>query len=69
MSLLAIKSIEHLKAEAAESGEQSLKRVLGPVHLTTLGVGAIIGAGIFVLTGLAAGPAASPASATRSSRR
>ena len=61
MSLFAIKSIEHLKAEAAESGEHALKRVLGPVHLTTLGVGAIIGAGIFVLTGLAAAQYAGPA--------
>ncbi len=61
MSLFAIKSIEHLKAEAAQSGEHALKRVLGPVHLTTLGVGAIIGAGIFVLTGLAAAQYAGPA--------
>ncbi|MEZ5316540.1 MAG: amino acid permease [Vicinamibacterales bacterium] len=61
MSLLATKSIEVLKAEAEESGEHSLKRVLGALNLTTLGVGAIIGAGIFVLTGLAAAQYAGPA--------
>ncbi|MGH9723106.1 MAG: amino acid permease [Bryobacteraceae bacterium] len=46
--------------EAQETGEHSLKRTLGPFQLTALGVGAIIGAGIFVLSGLGAhyaGPA------------
>jgi APA family basic amino acid/polyamine antiporter len=38
--------------EAKDSGEHSLKRTLGPVSLTSLGIGAIIGAGIFVLSGL-----------------
>ena len=61
MSLLSTKSIERLTAEAAETGEHALKRVLGPLSLTTLGVGAIIGAGIFVLTGLAAAQYAGPA--------
>jgi APA family basic amino acid/polyamine antiporter len=61
MSLLATKSIEHLESEARAGGEHALKRVLGPVNLTTLGVGAIIGAGIFVLTGLAAAQYAGPA--------
>lgn len=42
-------------------GEKSLKRVLGPVGLITLGIGAIIGAGIFVLTGQAAAMYAGPA--------
>jgi len=51
MSLFSTKSIEQLTAEAAASGEHALKRVLGPVNLITLGIGAIIGAGIFVLTG------------------
>jgi basic amino acid/polyamine antiporter, APA family len=60
MSLLATKSIEQLAAEAADTGEHSLKRVLGPLNLTTLGVGAIIGAGIFVLTGVAAAQYAGP---------
>ena len=61
MSLLATKSIERLEAEAQTTGEHALKRVLGPLNLTTLGVGAIIGAGIFVLTGLAAAQYAGPA--------
>jgi APA family basic amino acid/polyamine antiporter len=61
MSILATKSVEQLKVEAAESGEHSLKRVLGPVNLVTLGIGAIIGAGIFVLTGSAAAQYAGPA--------
>ncbi len=42
-------------------GEHSLKRALGPVNLITLGIGAIIGAGIFVLTGSAAAQYAGPA--------
>lgn len=42
-------------------GENRLRRVLGPVQLTSLGVGAIIGTGIFVLTGQAAHDKAGPA--------
>ncbi len=42
-------------------GENRLKRVLGPMQLTALGVGAIIGAGIFVVTGVAAHNVAGPA--------
>src|SRR3990167_10308942 len=42
-------------------GEQRLRRVLGPVALTSLGVGCIIGTGIFVLTGVAAHEKAGPA--------
>ena len=45
----------------AEAGEHSLKRALGPINLITLGIGAIIGAGIFVLTGTAAAQFAGPA--------
>jgi APA family basic amino acid/polyamine antiporter len=60
MSLFATKSIAELKVEAQESGEHSLKRVLGPVNLITLGIGAIIGTGIFVLTGQAAAAYAGP---------
>ena len=56
--LFAVKSVELLKAEMAS--ENRLRRVLGPVTLTALGVGAIIGAGIFVLTGLAANVYAGP---------
>ena len=61
MSLFATKSIEQLKIEAQETGEHSLKRVLGPVNLVSLGIGAIIGTGIFVLTGQAAAAYAGPA--------
>ena len=53
------KSIELLHEEAAES-EHGLRRTLGPLALTSLGIGAIVGAGIFVLSGVAAqhtGPA------------
>jgi APA family basic amino acid/polyamine antiporter len=57
--LFAVKSVDLLMAEMA--GEHRLRRVLGPVSLTALGVGAIIGAGIFVLTGLAANEFAGPA--------
>jgi basic amino acid/polyamine antiporter, APA family len=52
--LLARKPMELLLHEAQESGEHTLKRALGPVSLTALGIGAIIGAGIFVLSGLGA---------------
>jgi basic amino acid/polyamine antiporter, APA family len=58
MDLMWRKSIENLRADANTSG---LRRVLGPVQLTALGVGAIIGAGIFVLTGQAAAQHAGPA--------
>jgi APA family basic amino acid/polyamine antiporter len=61
MSLFATKSIERLRGEAQETDGHSLKRVLGPLNLATLGIGAIIGAGIFVLTGLAAAQYAGPA--------
>ncbi len=57
--LFAKKPIDDLLQEAGASHE--LRRVLGPVGLTTLGVGAIIGAGIFVLTGNAAAQHAGPA--------
>jgi APA family basic amino acid/polyamine antiporter len=61
MSLFATKSIEKLTSQAAESGEHSLRRVLGPVNLVTLGIGAIIGTGIFVLTGQTAAANTGPA--------
>lgn len=57
--LWAKKSFETLMEEMA--GENRLRRVLGPVGLTSLGVGAIIGTGIFVLTGVAAADKAGPA--------
>jgi APA family basic amino acid/polyamine antiporter len=58
--LFAKKSMESLMTEAHEEGTHSLQRSLGPVSLTMLGIGAVIGAGIFVLSGLgahSAGPA------------
>src|SRR5947207_4859428 len=58
--LFATKQIETLMKEAGESGEHSLKRALGPINLVTLGIGAIIGAGIFVITGQAAAQFAGP---------
>jgi basic amino acid/polyamine antiporter, APA family len=61
MNLWATKSIAALRAEADETGERSLKRKLGALNLITLGIGAIIGAGIFVLTGQAAALHAGPA--------
>jgi amino acid transporter len=57
--IFARKDLEMLLAEMA--GEHRLHRVLGPVALTCLGVGCIIGAGIFVLTGVAAADDAGPA--------
>ena len=53
-NLLARKPLAMLMEEARETGEHSLKRTLGVFQLTALGVGAIIGAGIFVLSGLGA---------------
>jgi len=61
MGLFDKKSIPELIARAADEGEGSLRRGLGPVQLTALGVGAIIGAGIFVITGQAAAMHAGPA--------
>lgn len=58
--LFATKPIGALMKEAGETGEHSLKRALGPINLVTLGIGAIIGAGIFVLTGSAAALYAGP---------
>jgi basic amino acid/polyamine antiporter, APA family len=59
MSLFRRKTVATLQAEVQT--DQSLKRALGPVNLTALGIGAIIGAGIFVLTGQAAAQYAGPA--------
>src|ERR1700691_5911839 len=53
-SLFACKPMDWLLNEAKDVGTHSLKRTLGPVSLTALGVGAVIGAGIFVLSGLGA---------------
>ena len=53
-NLFARKPLNLLLEEAGETGEHSLKRTLGVVQLTALGVGAVIGAGIFVMAGLGA---------------
>ena len=55
------KSIAQLQAEGAEQGENTLKRSLGAVNLIAIGIGVIIGAGLFSLTGLAAANNAGPA--------
>src|ERR1700730_5372984 len=59
--LLAVKPLSRLLKEAENEGESGLKRTLGPLNLITLGIGAIIAAGIFVLTGQAAANHAGPA--------
>ena len=53
-NLFAVKPLNLLVEESRETGEHSLKRTLGVFQLTALGVGAIIGAGIFVMVGLGA---------------
>ncbi len=60
MSLFIKKPLAQLLAQAADSGK-ALKRTLGAGNLVALGVGAIIGAGLFVRTAAAAGQAAGPA--------
>jgi APA family basic amino acid/polyamine antiporter len=55
------KSIEALKIEAENTGKNSLKRSLGAVNLVAIGVGVIIGAGLFSLTGIAAANNSGPA--------
>jgi APA family basic amino acid/polyamine antiporter len=52
-NLFATKSLNTLMQEAQETGEHCLKRTLGPVNLIMLGIGAIIGAGLFVRTAAA----------------
>jgi APA family basic amino acid/polyamine antiporter len=63
MSIFATKPIEQIQAEqlGGREGGGGLKRVLGPGQLVMLGVGAVIGTGIFVLTGQAAAANAGPA--------
>jgi basic amino acid/polyamine antiporter, APA family len=58
MSLATRKNIADLQEEAARP---TLRRALGPLNLTTLGIGSVIGTGIFVLTGTAASQNAGPA--------
>src|SRR5512142_3571398 len=59
MDLFRRKSVTDLQKEAET--DHSLKRALGALNLTTLGIGAIIGTGIFVLTGTVAALNAGPA--------
>jgi basic amino acid/polyamine antiporter, APA family len=59
--LMATKPIGTILAEANETGGHTLRRALGPINLITIGIGGIIGAGIFVLTGTAAAQFAGPA--------
>ena len=60
MSLLATKPLARIMRES-EAGEHQLKRSLGPVNLVALGIGAIIGAGLFAITPVATHDNAGPA--------
>src|SRR5881392_331801 len=59
-SLFATKPLNTLLAEADETGSHTLKRTLGPANLVMLGIGAIIGAGLFVRTAAAIADRAGP---------
>src|SRR5438477_6856008 len=59
-SLFRTKSIDRLRTDADASGEGTLKRTLGPLSLVALGIGAIIGAGLFVRTAAAIADRAGP---------
>ena len=59
-NLFARKPLDKLMIEAQEVGEHSLKRSLGPINLIALGIGAIIGAGLFVRTAAAIADRAGP---------
>ena len=59
--LFVRKSIDALQEEAGQTGNKTLKRVLGPVSLVALGVGVIIGAGLFSITGTVASEYTGPA--------
>ncbi|MEO6314502.1 MAG: amino acid permease [Chitinophagaceae bacterium] len=61
MSLFVRKPMASLMAESQETGSHTLKRTLGAGGLTALGIGAIIGAGLFSITGMAAANHAGPA--------
>ncbi|MDR2680517.1 MAG: amino acid permease [Tannerella sp.] len=61
MSIFQKKPLSILLEESREEGEHTLKKTLGPYKLIALGLGAIIGAGLFSITGLAAGNYAGPA--------
>jgi len=59
--IFARKPVSAFTADLEEASGRSLKRALGPIDLTLLGIGGIIGTGIFVLTGVAARQDAGPA--------
>src|SRR5688572_31810718 len=59
-SLLRTKPIDRLLADCAATGEHTLRRTLGPISLISLGIGAIIGAGLFVRTAAAIADRAGP---------
>ena len=59
--LLATKPLDQLLAESRSESSHGLVRALGPYNLISLGIGAVIGAGIFVFTGTAAAQFAGPA--------
>src|SRR6476469_7609954 len=59
--IFATKPLDTILWEAQETGEHSLRRALGATNLISLGIGAIIGTGIFVLTGTASANHAGPA--------
>src|SRR5436190_19534002 len=59
-NLFARKPLDRLMQEAQEVGEHSLKRSLGPINLMALGIGGIIGAGLFVRTAAAIAERAGP---------
>lgn len=59
--LLALKPIDQLLADAGTDGHAALRRSLGPWNLIALGIGAIVGAGIFVITGTVAAQNSGPA--------
>ncbi len=60
MEALRRKSVEE-SVRDTEDSEHGLRRALGPIQLTAVGIGVVIGTGIFVLTGEAAGTLAGPA--------
>ncbi|PJR04502.1 amino acid permease [Avrilella dinanensis] len=60
MSIFSRKPLNELLTEANATGEGSLKKTFGPWGLVALGVGAVIGAGLFSITGMAAGNFAGP---------
>lgn len=60
MSLFIRKPLSELLKESGDTGENSLQRTLGPIGLVALGIGVIIGAGLFSITGIAAADYAGP---------